>query len=247
MLSVTSKILVFHNVESFFLTHLKKSLCKTFPFFGGGGHEILAQMNFVYVPLQIVRYSQDWPPQKKKHIYRCLKDQIIYQTRGNIRFDIYWVILLLLYFSDTDNIRFVFAAVKDTILQLNLKEYNLVWLLCGCTSCKQKQKNLEVERLTDASISIGQGHFSLWPWSILTDHTHIHTHKKINLEKCPCTWEKKNFWKKKFTKKKEQMNLQCFLMVRCTASEWIKRSLRIFLYILYIHLYIYEYIFIISR
>ncbi|KAA0186750.1 hypothetical protein HAZT_HAZT009767 [Hyalella azteca] len=30
------------------------------------------------------------------------------------------------YSSDTDNIRFVFAAVKDTILQLNLKEYNLV-------------------------------------------------------------------------------------------------------------------------
>jgi len=30
--------------------------------------------------------------------------------------------------TDTENIRFVFAAVKDTILQLNLKEYNLVWL-----------------------------------------------------------------------------------------------------------------------
>lgn len=27
---------------------------------------------------------------------------------------------------DTENIRFVFAAVKDTILQHNLKEYNLV-------------------------------------------------------------------------------------------------------------------------
>ncbi|CAG10325.1 unnamed protein product [Tetraodon nigroviridis] len=27
--------------------------------------------------------------------------------------------------TDTENIRFVFAAVKDTILQLNLKEYNL--------------------------------------------------------------------------------------------------------------------------
>lgn len=31
------------------------------------------------------------------------------------------------YVLDTENIRFVFAAVKDTILQLNLKEYNLVW------------------------------------------------------------------------------------------------------------------------
>lgn len=29
--------------------------------------------------------------------------------------------------TDTENIRFVFAAVKDTILQLNLREYNLVW------------------------------------------------------------------------------------------------------------------------
>lgn len=32
----------------------------------------------------------------------------------------------LVYISDTENIRFVFAAVKDTILQHNLKEYNLV-------------------------------------------------------------------------------------------------------------------------
>ncbi|TMW44590.1 hypothetical protein DOY81_010330 [Sarcophaga bullata] len=29
-------------------------------------------------------------------------------------------------YDDTENIRFVFAAVKDTILQSNLKEYNLV-------------------------------------------------------------------------------------------------------------------------
>lgn len=38
--------------------------------------------------------------------------------------------LILISFSfilDTENIRFVFAAVKDTILQSNLKEYNLVW------------------------------------------------------------------------------------------------------------------------
>lgn len=34
-----------------------------------------------------------------------------------------WIFLLCL---DTENIRFVFAAVKDTILQSNLKEYNLV-------------------------------------------------------------------------------------------------------------------------
>ncbi|AWP16275.1 Guanine nucleotide-binding protein G(q) subunit alpha [Scophthalmus maximus] len=33
--------------------------------------------------------------------------------------------------TDTENIRFVFAAVKDTILQLNLKEYNLMFFLFG--------------------------------------------------------------------------------------------------------------------
>lgn len=37
-------------------------------------------------------------------------------------------IFLFFLIADTENIRFVFAAVKDTILQLNLKEYNLVWL-----------------------------------------------------------------------------------------------------------------------
>ena len=36
-------------------------------------------------------------------------------------------ILFIISVTDTENIRFVFAAVKDTILQLNLKEYNLVW------------------------------------------------------------------------------------------------------------------------
>jgi len=35
-------------------------------------------------------------------------------------------LIILPFLSDTENIRFVFAAVKDTILQLNLKEYNLV-------------------------------------------------------------------------------------------------------------------------
>ena len=37
-----------------------------------------------------------------------------------------WDLIVFLFFPDTENIRFVFAAVKDTILQLNLKEYNLV-------------------------------------------------------------------------------------------------------------------------
>lgn len=35
------------------------------------------------------------------------------------------------------------------------------------------------------------------------------------------------------------MNLQCFLMVRCTASEWNQWRQRIFLYIYYIYIYIY--------
>lgn len=39
--------------------------------------------------------------------------------------------------ADTENIRFVFAAVKDTILQLNLKEYNLVWKLVRAKPCAQ--------------------------------------------------------------------------------------------------------------
>lgn len=61
MLSVTSKILVFHNVESFISDTIKKKISvRPSLFWGeGGGHEILTQMNFIYVPLQIVRYSQD--------------------------------------------------------------------------------------------------------------------------------------------------------------------------------------------
>lgn len=45
-----------------------------------------------------------------------------------------WLIKLfsqIFFILDTENIRFVFAAVKDTILQSNLKEYNLVWTAVG--------------------------------------------------------------------------------------------------------------------
>lgn len=31
--------------------------------------------------------------------------------------------------TDTENIKFVFAAVKDTILQQHLKDFNLVWVM----------------------------------------------------------------------------------------------------------------------
>ena len=46
-------------------------------------------------------------------------------TGNSISTTIFKLTTFFLY-SDTENIRFVFAAVKDTILQLNLKEYNLV-------------------------------------------------------------------------------------------------------------------------
>lgn len=37
--------------------------------------------------------------------------------------------------TDTENIRFVFVAVKDTILRHNLKEFNLVWGVGGGVCC----------------------------------------------------------------------------------------------------------------
>ncbi len=62
-------------------------------------------------------------------------DKIIYShftcATGTAQFFFHFLLILfhLQFFklkTDTENIRFVFAAVKDTILQLNLKEYNLV-------------------------------------------------------------------------------------------------------------------------
>ena len=47
-----------------------------------------------------------------------------FESTINVFVDIFCINYLS--FLDTENIRFVFAAVKDTILQLNLKEYNLV-------------------------------------------------------------------------------------------------------------------------
>jgi hypothetical protein len=61
----------------------------------------------------------DLNPDSDKIIYShftcATGKELILKYRGNVRFIL-----------DTENIRFVFAAVKDTILQLNLKEYNLV-------------------------------------------------------------------------------------------------------------------------
>ena len=34
--------------------------------------------------------------------------------------------VLIIIFTDTENMKFVFEAVRDTILQINLKHFNLV-------------------------------------------------------------------------------------------------------------------------
>ncbi|MCP9259862.1 Guanine nucleotide-binding protein G(Q) subunit alpha [Dirofilaria immitis] len=52
--------------------------------------------------------------------------------------------------TDTENIRFVFAAVKDTILQHNLKEYNLLDILASVTITKSTASTTATT-ITDAS------------------------------------------------------------------------------------------------
>ena len=69
--------------------------------------------------------------------------------------------------TDTENIRFVFAAVKDTILQLNLKEYNLVWRV------KQKEREGERERERE------------WERNL---QPHTHTHMMQSLETHTSAW-----------------------------------------------------------
>lgn len=65
--------------------------------------------------------------------------------------------------TDTENIRFVFAAVKDTILQLNLKEYNLVWA------------GMKVQ----SSLTL-----SPWPFRITTDHVRKKNYGQIQNWRC---------------------------------------------------------------
>lgn len=38
------------------------------------------------------------------------------------------------WFKDTENIKLVFCAVKDTIMQTALKEFNLAWAIVQCFS-----------------------------------------------------------------------------------------------------------------
>ena len=89
----------------------------------------------------ILRMFVDLNPDTEKIIYshftcatgrlfECLSVKIILKPIF-VKFDHNFLYSYLTFnnqnlFSDTENIRFVFAAVKDTILQLNLKEYNLV-------------------------------------------------------------------------------------------------------------------------
>ncbi|XP_043916805.1 guanine nucleotide-binding protein subunit alpha-14 [Protopterus annectens] len=68
-----------------------------FPEFTGSKQDAVAARNF------ILKMYQDQNPDKEKVIYSHFTCA-----------------------TDTENIRFVFAAVKDTILQLNLREFNLV-------------------------------------------------------------------------------------------------------------------------
>ena len=76
----------------------------------------------------ILKMYVDLNPDNDKIIYShftcatgkfIFRKTIIYKFCLKLKLDFYFIL-------DTENIRFVFAAVKDTILQLNLKEYNLV-------------------------------------------------------------------------------------------------------------------------
>ncbi|CAG2214483.1 GNAQ [Mytilus edulis] len=91
--------------EKIMLSHL----VDYFPEFDGAKKDAQAAREF------ILRMFVDLNPDPDKIIYShftCATDKIIYSHFTCA--------------TDTENIRFVFAAVKDTILQLNLKEYNLV-------------------------------------------------------------------------------------------------------------------------
>lgn len=68
-------------------------------------------------------------------------------------------LMAIFFLLDTENIRFVFAAVKDTILQSNLKEYNLVWttiIILVVTKIHQK-KNASLTRINWATIEMIRG------------------------------------------------------------------------------------------
>ncbi|MBN3289439.1 GNA14 protein, partial [Polypterus senegalus] len=93
-----SSVILFLNKTDILEEKIKYShLADYFPDFMGPKEDSKAAKEF------ILRMYQDQNPDKEKVIYSHFTCA-----------------------TDTENIRFVFAAVKDTILQLNLKEFNLV-------------------------------------------------------------------------------------------------------------------------
>lgn len=74
-----------------------------------------------------------------------------------------------------------------------------------------------------------------WPY------THTHT-QKINLEKCPCTWEKKNFWKKNLQKKRNKWTCSVFSWCDAQPVNGNRGDREFFIYIIYTSIYIWIYL-----
>ncbi|KAK2119674.1 hypothetical protein P7K49_001060 [Saguinus oedipus] len=95
---LNSSVILFLNKKDLLEEKIMYShLISYFPEYKGPKQDVKAARDF------ILKLYQDQNPDKEKVIYSHFTCA-----------------------TDTENIRFVFAAVKDTILQLNLREFNLV-------------------------------------------------------------------------------------------------------------------------
>ncbi|NXW87706.1 GNA14 protein, partial [Alopecoenas beccarii] len=95
---LNSSVILFLNKKDLLEEKIMYShLISYFPEYTGPKQDVRAARDF------ILKLYQDQNPDKEKVIYSHFTCA-----------------------TDTENIRFVFAAVKDTILQLNLREFNLV-------------------------------------------------------------------------------------------------------------------------
>ncbi|XP_028912171.1 guanine nucleotide-binding protein subunit alpha-14 [Ornithorhynchus anatinus] len=95
---LNSSVILFLNKKDLLEEKIMHShLISYFPEYTGPKRDVKAARDF------ILKLYQDQNPDKEKVIYSHFTCA-----------------------TDTENIRFVFAAVKDTILQLNLREFNLV-------------------------------------------------------------------------------------------------------------------------
>lgn len=106
------------------------------------------------------------------------------------------------------------------------------------------KKTLEVERLTwRFDLNRSRSFFTLTLVNFDWPYTHTHTQKKTNLEKCPCTWEKKKTFEKKFTKKKGTNELAVFSH-GAMHSQWVEaeETENFFIYIIYTSIYIWIYL-----